>query len=158
MRENKSGVIVNISSAEFWDPHPGAAVYASSKFAIEGVSEALAAELSAFNIRVLTIQPGGMKTAFFDPKKLKMPTIPDAYKGTITDYVLQAIAALDSTAAQDPSKTAQAIVKEVLQPSSDPPIRRMPLGKESLGGIRKRVEEYTKIAEQVESIAVDCDF
>lgn len=158
MREKKVGVIVNISSAEFWNPHPGAAVYASSKFAIEGVSEALAVELSPFNIRVLTVQPGGMKTAFFDPKKLKMPTIPEAYKGTITDYVLQGIAGLDGTAAQDPSKTAEAIVKEVLQPCSDPPLLRMPLGKESLGGIMKRVEEYSKIAEQVESVAVGCDF
>ena len=136
VRERKTGVIVNISSAEFWELHPGAAIFASCKSAIEGVSEALAAGLSPFNIKVLTVQPGGMKTAFFDPKKLKMPTIPDAYKGTITDYVLQAIAKLDSTAAQDPSKTAEAIVKEVLQPSFDPPLLRMPLGKESLNGIR----------------------
>jgi short-subunit dehydrogenase len=36
MRARKSGVIVNISSAEFWDPHPVASVYAASKFALEG--------------------------------------------------------------------------------------------------------------------------
>jgi hypothetical protein len=39
------------------------------------------------------------------------------------------------------------MVKEVSQPSSDPPLLRMTLGKEPLGGIRKRVEEYSKIAE-----------
>lgn len=76
-----------------------------------------------------------------------MPTIPDAHKGTITDYVLQAITTLNSTAAQDPSKIAELMVKEVSQPSSDPPLSRMTLGKEPLGGIRKRVEEYSKIAE-----------
>ena len=43
-----------------------------------------------------------------------MPTIPDARKGTITDYVLQAMANLDSTAAENASKTAEAISKEVL--------------------------------------------
>ena len=36
MRENKGGIIVNVSSAEFWDPHAGASVYAASKFALEG--------------------------------------------------------------------------------------------------------------------------
>ncbi len=81
------------------------------------------------------------ETAFFDLKRLKMPTIPDAHKRTITDYVLQAITTLNSTAAQD------AIVKEASQPSSDPSLLRMALRKESLGGIRKRVEEYSKIAE-----------
>lgn len=36
MRENQCGVIVNVSSAEFWDPHAGISVYAASKFALEG--------------------------------------------------------------------------------------------------------------------------
>jgi short-subunit dehydrogenase len=36
MRQQKSGVIVNVSSAEFWEPHPVASVYAASKFALEG--------------------------------------------------------------------------------------------------------------------------
>lgn len=36
MREQKAGVIINVSSAEFWEPHPVASVYAASKFAIEG--------------------------------------------------------------------------------------------------------------------------
>ncbi|TVY89037.1 Retinol dehydrogenase, partial [Lachnellula willkommii] len=36
MRENGSGVIVNVSSAEYWDPHAGCSVYSASKFALEG--------------------------------------------------------------------------------------------------------------------------
>jgi short-subunit dehydrogenase len=36
MRENKCGVIVNVGSAEFWDPHAGASAYSASKFALEG--------------------------------------------------------------------------------------------------------------------------
>jgi NAD(P)-dependent dehydrogenase (short-subunit alcohol dehydrogenase family) len=38
MRTRESGVIVNVSSAEFWVPHPIASVYAASKFALEGKS------------------------------------------------------------------------------------------------------------------------
>src|ERR1700761_3070182 len=87
MRERKSGTIVNISSATYWNPPPGASIYAASKFALEGISEALAIEVSSFNVRVLPIEPGGMRTAFYDPKKLKMPALPEAYKGTATEYV-----------------------------------------------------------------------
>ena len=88
----------------------------------------MAAELSPFNIQVLTVQP-------------EMPTHPNAHKVAITDCVRQAIAKLDSTAVQAPSKTAEAIVEELLQLSSDSPLLRMTLGEESLGGIRKIVEE-----------------
>ena len=158
MRGRQTGTIVNISSSEFWHPHPGAAVYASSKFAVECLSESLAAEVAPFNIRVLVPEPGGMKTSFFEPKKLVMPSIPEAYKGTFTDHVLQAIAKLDVTAAQDPSKTAEAIVREVLQPCSNPSLLRMPLGRESLGNMKARVDEYNKIAEAVAEIAPACDF
>jgi short-subunit dehydrogenase len=158
MRERGSGAIVNISSAAYWNPPPGTAIYSASKFAIEGMSEALAVELSSFNIRVVTVQPGGMRTAFFDPKKLKMPALPEAYKGTVTEYVSHVLAELDGTAAQDPKKTAEAIVNEVLKPSSNPPLLRLPLGKESIAGVRKRVEEGTKTANQMESIAAACDF
>lgn len=38
MREQNAGVIVNVSSAEFWNPHPTASVYAASKFGLEGKS------------------------------------------------------------------------------------------------------------------------
>lgn len=158
MREKKAGTIVNISSATFWSPPPTASVYAASKFALEALSEGLAGELSAFNIRVMTVQPGGMRTAFFDPEKLKLPALPEAYKGTIAEYAMQAIAGLHGTAAQDPKKTAEVIVQEVLKPMSDPPLLRLSLGKESVGALRKRIEDYTKTADQVESVASTCDF
>ncbi|KAH0841838.1 putative oxidoreductase [Fonsecaea pedrosoi] len=158
MRSRHSGVIINISSAVNWNPPPGAAVYAGSKFAIEGISEALATELSTFNIRVLIAEPGAMRTKFFDQKKMKMPILADAYKGTPTEFVMQAIAGLDEGAPQDARRTAEAIVKEVLEPSSTPMALRMPLGMESLGGMRKRAEEYIKIADSMEKVAVACDF
>ena len=158
MRERKSGTIVNISSATYWSPPPGAAVYGASKFAIEGITEALAIELSSFNIRVLAIQPGAMGTAFFDPKKLKVPAIPEGYEGTAVEYAFKMFASLAQNAAQDPKKTAEAIVKEILEPSSDPPNLRMPLGKESVSGVRKRVEELSKMADHFESTAAACDF
>jgi NAD(P)-dependent dehydrogenase (short-subunit alcohol dehydrogenase family) len=158
MRTRKSGTIVNISSSTFWNPPPGAAMYAASKFAMEGLSEALAVELSAFNVRVLTVQPGAMKTAFYDPNKMKLPALHEGYKGTPVDFVLKMFGQMNAVAPQDPAKTADAIVKEVLKPVGSPPVSKLPLGKESLGAIRKRAEGSTQVADQVESVAVTCDF
>lgn len=89
MRTNGNGVIVDISSATFWMAPPGVSVYASTKFALEGLPAALASELVPFGIRVLIAQPGGMKTAFAGPEKAdkQLVPLPDAYKGTPAEFV-----------------------------------------------------------------------
>ena len=113
MRLRKSGTIVNISSAEFWGPHPCTSVYSASKFALEGLSEALVAEVSLFNIRVLIVEAGGMRTNLLDPRRLSMPEIPRAYKRTMADLGLQGIANSHGNQALDPKKSAEAIVQEI---------------------------------------------
>ena len=64
MRKNGRGVIVNLSSFGGVVGLPFASLYASSKFAVEGFSEALSHELSDFDIRVKIIEPGGVNTHF----------------------------------------------------------------------------------------------
>jgi NAD(P)-dependent dehydrogenase (short-subunit alcohol dehydrogenase family) len=57
------GCLVNISSIfGIWGP-PGQAAYAASKFAVRGFSESLRGELAGTNVRVVTVHPGGVKTA-----------------------------------------------------------------------------------------------
>jgi short-subunit dehydrogenase len=61
--ERPEGCIVNISSVfGLWAP-PGQSAYAASKFAVRGFSESLRAELAETNVRVVTVHPGGVKTA-----------------------------------------------------------------------------------------------
>lgn len=64
MRKQKSGTIVNISSAAGRLGYPAASVYVSSKFAIEGLSESMAYEVEPFGIRVILVEPGVIKTNF----------------------------------------------------------------------------------------------
>lgn len=64
MRSQQSGVIINISSFGGVVALPFTSLYASSKFAVEGFSEALSHELIKFNIRVKLIEPGGVHTNF----------------------------------------------------------------------------------------------
>jgi len=64
MRQQASGVIVNVSSAVGRVGLPFLAPYCASKYALEGLSEAMAFELAPFGVRVKLIEPGGVKTGF----------------------------------------------------------------------------------------------
>ena len=66
MRKQRSGVIVNISSIGGRIAFPFSPSYASTKFALEGLSEALQYEVEQFGIKVILVEPGIIKTNFFD--------------------------------------------------------------------------------------------
>jgi NAD(P)-dependent dehydrogenase (short-subunit alcohol dehydrogenase family) len=65
MREPKSGCIINVSSVSGRMVSPGQSAYCSSKYALEALSEALAAEVKAYNIRVAIVEPGIINTPIF---------------------------------------------------------------------------------------------
>lgn len=162
MRERKTGTIVNVSSAVFWNPVGGISIYAASKFALEGVSDALRDEVAGFGIRVLLASPGDMRTAFVDPARAEMePEIPQAYKGTKADHVLRAITGMHGNQSLDPKRAAVATVKEVLGPTlgkEGQPMPRIPLGKVSLYCMKSRAEHFKQTAEIFETTALQCDF
>jgi NAD(P)-dependent dehydrogenase (short-subunit alcohol dehydrogenase family) len=62
MRRQKSGIIVNISSAVGRFGYPGGSAYVSTKFAVEGLSESISYELEPFGIKVVLIEPGVIRT------------------------------------------------------------------------------------------------
>ena len=64
MREQKSGIIVNISSIGGKMGMPLLSPYIGTKFAVEGLSESIAYELEPFGIKVVLIEPGAIKTNF----------------------------------------------------------------------------------------------
>jgi len=64
MKEQKSGLIVNISSGAGRFGYPGGSAYVSTKFALEGLSESMAYELDRFDIKVTLVEPGFVKTNF----------------------------------------------------------------------------------------------
>ena len=66
MRRLKKGTIVNLSSIVGRFPFPGGGVYAASKYAVEGITDALRIELAPFGIRVVTIRPGAISTGFHE--------------------------------------------------------------------------------------------
>jgi NAD(P)-dependent dehydrogenase (short-subunit alcohol dehydrogenase family) len=80
MRKQKSGIIVNISSAAGRFGYPGGSAYISTKFAVEGLSESMAYELEPFGIKVVVVEPGVVRTNIFDSvvvaKKSQDPNSP----------------------------------------------------------------------------------
>src|ERR671913_1589315 len=80
MRKQKSGTIVNISSGAGRFGLPGASAYVSTKFAVEGLSESMSYELEPFGIKVVIVEPGVIRTNFFDglvvAKKSRDPNSP----------------------------------------------------------------------------------
>lgn len=80
MRKQKSGVIVNVSSGAGRFGFPMGSAYVSTKFAVEGLSESLSYEVEPFGIKVILIEPGMIKTNFFNAsilaKKSHDPTSP----------------------------------------------------------------------------------
>ena len=69
MRKQASGVIINLSSISGRVAFPGLGVYAASKFALEGMSEAWRHELRPFGVRVVLVEPASYKTDIFGRNK-----------------------------------------------------------------------------------------
>lgn len=65
-RENKEGIVVNVSSIAGRVTFPYQSVYHASKWAIEGLSEGLKYELNPLNIKIKIVEPGMVKTALYD--------------------------------------------------------------------------------------------
>jgi len=112
MREQNSGNIVNISSIAGRIGFPISPAYISSKFALEGLSESLRFELMPFGINVIIIEPGMIKTNFFDQMKLgKKAEKTDVYK-SITEKVISGVKMM-AQMATDPKEVSNTIIDAI---------------------------------------------
>lgn len=108
MRAQGSGRIVNISSVAGRMGLPGSSAYISSKFALEGLSECLRHELGQFGIETTLIEPGVIKTRFFDSMRIPETASDPKYK-KITDHMLAGIKMMVGMGTP-PSQVADAVI------------------------------------------------
>jgi NAD(P)-dependent dehydrogenase (short-subunit alcohol dehydrogenase family) len=129
MRERRSGTIVQMSSMGGQLSFAGFAAYSGTKFALEGMSEALADEVRPLGIKVLIVEPGAFRTGFFGATT-GSEQIAD-YAATVGS-TRRMIQASDGRQPGDPAKAAAAILTAVDAPA--PPLR-LPLGDDAVDAI-----------------------
>ena len=111
MRNQNSGIIVNISSVIGRMGLPGFPAYISTKYALEGLSECLRYELGQFGIKVTLIEPGAIKTNFFNSMKIQESKADPQYK-KLTDHILSGLKMM-SELGTAPSQVAEVIIKAI---------------------------------------------
>jgi NAD(P)-dependent dehydrogenase (short-subunit alcohol dehydrogenase family) len=127
MRERRSGSIVQVSSMGGQVSMPGFGAYCAAKFALEGVSEALAAEVAPHGIRVMIVEPGAFATSFGAGRAQLSPDS-GRYDETVGPQ-RRAVAGMDGSQPGDPAKAAAAILEAIARP--EPP-RRLALGADAV--------------------------
>jgi NAD(P)-dependent dehydrogenase (short-subunit alcohol dehydrogenase family) len=111
MRKQNSGIIVNISSVVGRMGLPGSPAYVSTKFALEGLSECLRYELGQFGIKTTLIEPGVIKTNFFNSMKVPESKTDPKYK-ELTDNILAGLKMMVEMGTA-PSQVADVVIKAI---------------------------------------------
>lgn len=122
MRKERKGKIINLSSIGGVMGLPYQGFYSASKFAIEGFTEALAAEVRGFGIRVCMVEPGDFATGFTGSRKNSQASMDDPDYGPIFRRSL-AIIEKEENGGLKPEVLARRIVKLVEQ--KRPPLRNV---------------------------------
>ncbi len=153
MRAQKSGHIINLSSTAGVTATAGFAGYNGTKYAVEGLSEALALEVAPLGIKVSIIEPGPFRTDFIGRSLDYMPEMSEyaASAGQTRAY----LNAMDGKQPGDPLKAVHIIMEMVTQ--EDPPLH-MPLGKLAFERISKKMEQWQTALGELETVIKSADF
>ena len=128
MRKQNSGNIVNISSVAGRIGFPVSPAYISSKFALEGLSESLRFELMPFGINVIIIEPGVIKTNFFDSMKLSEKSQQDSTYKEITGKVISGVKMMAEMGTH-PKEVADIVIKTL---GEEKPLPRYVIGNDAM--------------------------
>ena len=154
LRKQRSGHILNVSSIGGLVASPGMGYYNATKFAVEGLSEALAAELAPLGIRVTIIEPGPFRTDFLGRSgvvaKERIADY-DATAGNMRKY----FAENDGKQKGDPLRAVHAMMRVVESPN--PPLRLL-LGAAALQRLRSKLGNWEKEIAEWEQVTVGADF
>ncbi|WP_169987746.1 oxidoreductase [Microbispora sp. H10836] len=135
LRCQGSGTVVQMSSMGGQLSMPGFGAYCAAKFALEGLSEALAAEVAPFGVRVLIVEPGAFRTEFGGHRMHRSKPI-DAYRAS-AGVTRAFVDGMDGTQPGDPAKAARAILGVLDE--AEPPLR-LALGDDAVDALRAHHE------------------
>ena len=135
MRERRGGHIINVTSMGGFITMPGISFYCGSKFALEGISEALGKEVAGFGIRVTALAPGQFRTDWAGRSMDRTPRSIADYDA-VMDPLRAARQAKSGNQPGDPAKAAEALLAIV--EAEHPPVRLF-LGEDALGVVAQKL-------------------
>jgi len=153
MRARRAGAIVNISSVGGMVARAGTAVYASTKYAVEGLSQAMRGELQPLGITVMAVEPGPFRTNFISAMERTARRIDDYAAGS--GARIEQLYAGHGMQRGDPRRAAEAIMDALA--SSDPPIHLV-LGAPALSLVRQSIERLSRELDTWEATTLGADF
>ncbi len=155
MRKQKSGRIMNFSSIGGYAGFMGWGVYGSTKFAVEGLTEAMRMELTPLGIYPTVVEPGFFRTDFLDSSSLvsTKASIPD-YAETV-GKMREFAGGHNHQQTGDPKKLAQALIH--LANAAEPPLR-LPLGTDTLKRIALKNSTVEKELKEWHDLSASTDF
>ena len=155
MRRQRSGRILNFSSVGGYRSGPGFGVYCSTKFAVEGLTEALAEELKPLGIYATAIEPGYFRTDFLDSTSLTVSPIEiDDYAQT-AGVVRNKAKEISHNQPGDPDKLAEVLIS--FAEAENPPVR-LPLGSDTVAAIEAKHASDAELLARWRSTSVSTDF
>ena len=154
MRAQRSGHILNITSIAGLNGFPGVGIYNGSKFALEGIGEALAAEVSHLGIHVTNIEPGPFRTDWAGRSATFSSSKIEDYQASAHKN-MESIQGVSGKQVGSPFKAAKAMF-DVTQ-LEQPPVH-LPLGRAAYKRVRIKLDEFAKEVDQFEHIGLPTDY
>lgn len=155
MRHQRSGCIINVSSASGRIGMPSQAAYSAAKFAVGGLTEAVAQEVAGFGVRVVSVEPGSMRSNF-GTATLKDAPVPNADYEKSAGVFLQTLRSINGKEVANIAKVASVILdlsqREILP-------AHLILGSDAFALIRAADSQRDALALQWEAVSrsVDAD-
>lgn len=154
MRKRRSGHIINITSMAGFVGLPGIPYYSGSKFALEGISEVLAKEVSGFGIKVTAVAPGSFRTDWAGRSMVRTERSIEDYD-SLFEPVRRARKAKSGNQTGDPVKAAQAILKLI---EADNPPTHLILGSDALKLVREKLTQLHQEIDAWEALTNSTEF
>jgi NAD(P)-dependent dehydrogenase (short-subunit alcohol dehydrogenase family) len=154
MRARRFGRIVNVTSMGGFITMPGITAYCGSKFALEGISEALGKEVKSFGIHITALAPGQFRTDWAGRSMVRAERSIADYDA-VMDPIRAARHAKSGDQPGDPEKAAQALLELV---KSDHPPVRLYLGTDALKLVGEKIEAMREEIAAWETVSRSTDF
>ena len=155
MRAQRAGHVINMSSIGGYRAAAGFGAYSSTKFAVEGLTEALRAELKPLGIHATVVEPGYFRTDFLDATSLVVAGNVIADYDETSGEVRRRATHMNHNQPGNPEKLAAAMVE--LVDAETPPLR-LPLGTDTLKAIAEKHAYVTQETETWKALSASTDF